>query len=176
MFHFSCSTEVKLKEWKLSGCCLFYRDQGQVLPTDHIYTVPWSHKNTPMSQREGASTEGNLYDSWHHILMLDPHTISWPSGAKILISMADSHFRVNDNTSFKQVGWYHPDGFFFFFLPRNSCQIMAHGSSYESLPFTQGSVASTDNLAGYRLYVTPLSNTPFCLLELFVIYLSTYFF
>lgn len=33
--------KVKLREWKLSGCSLFYRDHRQVLAIeDHVSTVP----------------------------------------------------------------------------------------------------------------------------------------
>lgn len=48
------------------------------------HSVSWSHKHTPMSQSEGASTEGNRYDSLHHILILDADIISWPSGDRDL--------------------------------------------------------------------------------------------
>ena len=37
-----------------------------------------------MSLREGVPTEGDLYDPWPCLLVLDPRLISWPSRDQVL--------------------------------------------------------------------------------------------
>ena len=134
-----------------------------------------------MSQSEGASTEGNLYDSWHHILILDPNIISWPSGdqdlqwhGQLIALLSESVTTSPSGRGLVSSRWGSSSSGTV--VGRHPCSLVGCDSSFGSThsatsdrpehgswitlwvtPPAEGSMASTPSPARHRLYGTPFS-------------------